>query len=95
MATGQLGEDSPPNCAAARDLRSTFEIQGSRFKVQGSQPRRAARAWILDVGCWMFGFSGPGSLPGERHSAMEERGFEQSFAVFTPEHGRKLIGTSP
>src|ERR1035437_3592118 len=47
MANGQLGEDSLPNCPVARDLRS-------RFEVQGSQPRRGARAWMLDVGCWML-----------------------------------------
>jgi hypothetical protein len=44
MANGQLGEDSPANCAAARDLRSRFEVPGSRFKVRS----------MLDVGCWVL-----------------------------------------
>jgi hypothetical protein len=44
MANGQLGEDSPANCPVARDLRSRFGVQGSRFKVRSR----------LDVGCWML-----------------------------------------
>jgi hypothetical protein len=44
MANGQLREDSPANCAVARDLRSRFEVQGSRFKVRS----------MLDVGCWVL-----------------------------------------
>jgi hypothetical protein len=41
MANGQLREDSPANCAVARDLRSRFEVQGS-FDVG---------FWMLGVGC--------------------------------------------
>ena len=44
MANGQLGEDSPANCAVARDLRSRFEVQGSKFKVRS----------MLDFGCWVL-----------------------------------------
>jgi len=58
MANGQLGEDSPANCAVARDLRSRFEVQGSRFKVRSMLD---VRCWMFDVGCsmldvrcWMF-----------------------------------------